>query len=180
MVEIKVVNVVALALIGDDLDLKSIALALDNAEYEPEQFPGLIYRLEDPKTATLVFRSGKCVCTGAKSIEAVHKAINAVANHIGSIGIEIKNEPEIKVVNIVASSDIKREINLNSIAVTFGLENVEYEPEQFPGLIYRIKDPKVVALLFGSGKIICTGARTMDDVERAVSKITEDLSKADL
>lgn len=180
MVEIKVVNVVALGFIGDDLDLQKIALALDNAEYEPEQFPGLIYRLDDPKTATLVFRSGKCVCTGAKSIESVHKAINTVANQIGSIGIEIEKERKIKVVNIVASSDINREINLNSIAVTFGLENVEYEPEQFPGLIYRIEEPKVVALLFGSGKIICTGARSMDDVTKAVSKIMDDLSKADL
>lgn len=180
MVEIKIVNVVALAFIGDDLDLQSIALALDNAEYEPEQFPGLIYRIAEPKTATLVFRSGKCVCTGAKSIEAVHEAIELVASHIGNIGIDVIKKPDINVVNIVASSDLKREINLNTIAVTFGLENVEYEPEQFPGLIYRIQDPKVVALLFGSGKIICTGARFIEDVEKAVNKIIEDLSNAEL
>src|SRR5213078_1831817 len=135
------------------------ALALGGAEYEPEQFPGLIYRLKEPKTATLLFRSGKVVCTGAKSLEHVKQAIEIVAKQIEAAGIPIKKNPEIEVQNIVASSDLGTEINLNAIASSLGLEKVEYEPEQFPGLVDRFAVPKVVVRLFGSGKLVCTGAR---------------------
>src|SRR5947209_6333226 len=178
--KIKIENVVASTSLGEELDLQAIALALGGAEYEPEQFPGLIYRLKEPKTATLLFRSGKVVCTGAKSLEHVKTAIDMVAKQIEAAGIPIKKNPEIEVQNIVASSDLGTEINLNAIAISLGLEKVEYEPEQFPGLVYRIDVPKVVVLLFGSGKLVCTGARKPSDVEQAVEKITEELKAAGL
>ncbi len=162
------------------MDLQAIALALTGSEYEPEQFPGLIYRLKEPKTATLLFRSGKVVCTGAKSLDDVHKAIRKVAKQIEDAGIKVNTDPDVEVQNIVASSDLETKINLNAIAISLGLEKVEYEPEQFPGLVYRIDDPKVVVLLFGSGKLVCTGARKPDDVKRAVEKITEELQAAGL
>ncbi len=180
MAKIKIENVVASTSLGGELDLQAIALALGGAEYEPEQFPGLIYRLKEPKTATLLFRSGKVVCTGAKSLDDVRTAIRTVAQQIESAGIEIDKDPEIEVQNIVASSDLEQEINLNAIAISLGLERVEYEPEQFPGLVYRLDDPKVVVLLFGSGKLVCTGARKPSDVERAVERITEELQAAGL
>src|SRR3989304_662168 len=143
MAKIKIENVVASTSLGGELDLQAIPLALGGAEYEPEQFPGLIYRLKEPKTATLLFRSGKVVCTGAKSLDHVKTAIDTVA-------------------------------------ISLGLEKVEYEPEQFPGLVYRIDVPKVVVLLFGSGKLVCTGARKPEDVEQAVEKITLELKAAGL
>jgi len=180
MVDIKIENVVATTSVGRDLDLKAIALALDNAEYEPEQFPGVVYRIKDPKTATLLFRSGKLVCTGAKSIEAVHLAINTVIKRVEEAGISVDKNPKIVVQNIVASSDLHTELNLNAIAISLGLDRVEYEPEQFPGLVYRIDEPKVVALLFGSGKIVCTGAKKVEDIEKAVEKIHNELSTAGL
>jgi transcription initiation factor TFIID TATA-box-binding protein len=180
MVKIKIENVVASTFLGGELDLQAIAMALGGAEYEPEQFPGLIYRLKEPKTATLLFRSGKVVCTGAKSLEQVKTAIDTVAKQIEKAGIKIVKHPEIDVQNIVASSDLGTEINLNAIAISLGLEKVEYEPEQFPGLVYRIDEPKVVVLLFGSGKLVCTGARKPKDVERAVEKITKELKTAGL
>src|SRR6267143_1243243 len=178
--KIKIENVVASTSLGEQLDLQAIALVLGGAEYEPEQFPGLIYRLKEPKTATLLFRSGKVVCTGAKSLEHVKTAIDMVSKQIEAAGIPIKKNPEIEVQNIVASSDLGTEINLNAIAISLGLEKVEYEPEQFPGLVYRIDVPKVVVLLFGSGKLVCTGARKPQDVEQAVEKITEELKAAGL
>ncbi len=180
MPKIKIENVVASTSLGEELDLQAIALALDGAEYEPEQFPGLIYRLKEPKTATLLFRSGKVVCTGAKSLEEVKLAISKVSKQIGKAGIVIKIEPKIEVQNIVASSDLGQEINLNAIAISLGLEKVEYEPEQFPGLVYRLDFPKVVVLLFGSGKLVCTGARKPSDVGDAVQKIMEELQGAGL
>jgi transcription initiation factor TFIID TATA-box-binding protein len=180
MAKIKIENVVASSSLGEELDLQAIVLALEGAEYEPEQFPGLIYRLKEPKTATLLFRSGKVVCTGAKSLEHVKVAINKVAKQIEKAGVVVKTEPKIEVQNIVASSDLGQEINLNAIAISLGLERVEYEPEQFPGLVYRLDEPKVVVLLFGSGKLVCTGARKPQDVEAAVNKITEELKAAGL
>ena len=180
MAKIKIENVVASTTIGEELDLQSISMALDGAEYEPEQFPGLIYRIKDPKTATLLFRSGKVVCTGAKSLEDVKRAVRKVALEIEKSGVKVITEPEIMVQNIVASSDLESEINLNSIAISLGLEKVEYEPEQFPGLVYRLSEPKVVVLLFGSGKLVCTGAKKPQDVERAVEKIATELNAAGL
>jgi transcription initiation factor TFIID TATA-box-binding protein len=180
LAKIKIENVVASTSLGGELDLQAIALALGGAEYEPEQFPGLIYRLKDPKTATLLFRSGKVVCTGAKSLDDVGTAIRTVATQIKDSGIDINTDPDIEVQNIVASSDLEQEINLNAIAISLGLERVEYEPEQFPGLVYRLDEPKVVVLLFGSGKLVCTGARQPSDVARAVERITEELQAAGL
>ncbi len=175
MATFRIENVVASTSLAEELDLKSIALVLGEAEYDPEQFPGLIYRIKEPKTAILLFRSGKVVCTGAKSLESVKVAIELVSKRIASSGISIRKNPEIEVQNIVATSDLGAQIDLNTVAITLGLTSVEYEPEQFPGLVYRLEDPKVVALMFGSGKVVCTGARTPADVERAVEKITSEL-----
>jgi len=180
MAVIKIENVVASTSLGTELDLQAIVLALDGAEYDPEQFPGLIYRLKDPKTATLLFRSGKAVCTGGKSLEQVETAISKVVKKIEAAGIVVKTTPKIEVQNIVASSDLGARINLNSIAISVGLEKVEYEPEQFPGLVYRLDSPKVVVLLFGSGKLVCTGARRPEDVQIAVDKISHELRAAGL
>ncbi|MFH1013279.1 MAG: TATA-box-binding protein [Thermoplasmatota archaeon] len=182
MPEVIVENIVASTSFAEKLDLDAIAQALEDAEYEPEQFPGLIYRLDDPKTATLLFRSGKANCTGAKTVENVKKTINIIADKLRDMGIEIYKNQELKIIiqNIVAISDLETELNLNEIALGLGLENVEYEPEQFPGLVYRIDEPKVAMLLFGSGKIVCTGARRVEDVTRAIQKISDELSSLDL
>jgi transcription initiation factor TFIID TATA-box-binding protein len=153
---------------------------LDGADYEPEQFPGLIYRLKEPKTATLLFRSGKVVCTGAKGLDQVKQAIDKVMEQVRKAGVTLDIEPKIDVQNIVASSDLGQKVNLNVIAITLGLDRVEYEPEQFPGLVYRLDDPKVVLLIFGSGKLVCAGARIPQDIEKAVEKITKELQSAGL
>jgi transcription initiation factor TFIID TATA-box-binding protein len=178
--KIRIENIVASTSLADELDLSSIVLALEGAEYEPEQFPGAIYRLKVPKTALLLFRSGKVVCTGGKSLAEVEESIYRVAKEIRKTGQRIIAKPKIDVQNIVASSDLESELDLNAIAVTMGLERVEYEPEQFPGLVYRMDDPRVVILLFGSGKLVCTGAKRSADVDRAVKKITQELRAAGL
>jgi transcription initiation factor TFIID TATA-box-binding protein len=180
MAKMKIENVVASSYLGQELDLNAIEGALDGAEYNPKQFPGLVYRLKDPKTATLLFRSGKVVCTGAKCYEDVVRAVTTVAKDLEKAGITISIEPKIEVQNIVASSDLEQEINLNTVAITLGLERVEYEPEQFPGLVYRLDDPKVVVLLFSSGKMVCTGAKVPPDVTRAVDKIAAELRSVGL
>jgi len=171
---------VASTSLGDELDLPSIALAIPDAEYEPDQFPGLIYRLREPKTALLLFRSGKVVCTGGKSMRQVEESVHTVSEMIRKGRHKILMRPKIQVQNIVATSDLESEVNLNSVAVTLGLDRVEYEPEQFPGLVCRLDEPRVVVLLFGSGKLVCTGARRPSDVALAVDRITKDLQDGGL
>ncbi|MBU7010123.1 MAG: TATA-box-binding protein [Theionarchaea archaeon] len=312
MENVKIQNVVTSATLNEKIDLERIATAVEDIEYEPEQFPGLVLRLDDPKTATLVFGSGKLVCTGAKSPEESRRAIYKIIELLkkentpipdpqwqirwsgdksvhtfegtitapsirnvkyvdeeprrkelkkdkvkhdkntitfegsssegqrginfeaeGVLTFDIKQDseyrpdsifigknktnpaglpfelreqptlsgygganpareprhipgedagyfiwfrgPEIVVQNIVASADLGVELNLD--AIVFGLPNCEYEPEQFPGLIYRLKKPKVVLLLFGSGKIVCTGAKTREDVENAIVEVRRALRK---
>jgi transcription initiation factor TFIID TATA-box-binding protein len=161
--------------LGTKLDLNELAIKLNGADYEPESFPGLIFRIKSPKSAILIFRSGKLVCTGAKTLEQVKKAIATTVESIKRTGVEIMSDPKFVVQNIVASADLGQKINLNAIAVSLGLDKVEYEPEQFPGLVYRLGSPKVVVLLFGSGKLVCTGAKTEEDAEQAVKNIRNEL-----
>lgn len=176
MTEIKVQNIVASTTFAEKLDLDVIAQSLEDAEYEPEQFPGLVYRLGNPKTATLLFRSGAANCTGAKTIEDVKTTIKIIAEKLEKIGVKVYKNPDIVIQNIVATSDLEGELNLSEVAISLGLENVEYEPEQFPGLVYRLKEPKVALLLFGSGKIVCAGARTVEDISLAVEKVSKELT----
>ncbi len=165
---------------GTELDLDLLALNMSEAEYNPTRFPGLIFRLKSPKTATLLFRSGKLVCTGSKTLEQVEQTIKTVIKAVEKAGIHIASSPKYEVQNIVASADLGGPVNLTSVVVSLGLERVEYEPEVFPGLVYRLSEPKVVILLFGSGRLVCTGARTAQDVEAAVKKIKEELQAAEL
>jgi len=165
---IKIENVVASASLNVPIKLEKLVANLDGIEYEPEQFPGLVMRLKDPKAAALIFSSGKIVCTGAKSPKDAKIVIGKIVARINRLGIRIPKGYKVQLENIVASAKLDRELNLNQIA--FNLENTEYEPEQFPGLVYRIDDPRVTFLLFGSGKIICTGGRSIEDVKRAVAR----------
>jgi len=176
MIEIKVQNIVASTTFAEKLDLDVIAQSLENTEYEPEQFPGLVFRLNNPKTATLLFRSGAANCTGAKTIEDVKISIKIIAEKLEKIDVKVNKNPEVIIQNIVATSDLQGELNLSEVALALGLEKVEYEPEQFPGLVYRFKEPKVAMLLFGSGKIVCAGARKTEDVILAVDKLSKELS----
>ncbi|SNR44598.1 TATA-box-binding protein [Halorubrum vacuolatum] len=172
---ITIENVVASTGIGQELDLQSVAMDLEGADYDPEQFPGLVYRTADPKSAALIFRSGKIVCTGANSTAAVHASLDIVFEKLRELQIPVEDNPEITVQNIVTSADLGEDLNLNAIAIGLGLEHIEYEPEQFPGLVYRLDEPEVVALLFGSGKLVITGGTDPADAEAAVDHIVEEL-----
>jgi transcription initiation factor TFIID TATA-box-binding protein len=177
---IEIENVVASSGIGQELALESLAMDMEGADYDPENFPGLVYRTTDPKSAALIFRSGKIVCTGAKSVENVHESLGIVFKRLRDLQIEVDEDPEIIVQNIVSSADLGRNLNLNAIAIGLGLENIEYEPEQFPGLVYRLDEPKVVALLFGSGKLVVTGGKEVDDAREAVGVIVDRLENLGL
>ncbi len=173
-------NIVASANLGTELDLNRLAVSMSGAEYDPEKFPGLVFRLKEPKTAVLLFRSGKIVCTGSRTLEQVKTTIVTVAGMVKKAGFNVSDNPDYEVQNIVASSDLGEPVNLTSVVLSLGLDNVEYEPEVFPGLVYRLNDPKVVILLFQSGRLVCTGGRTREDVLVAVDKVAEELCSVGL
>jgi transcription initiation factor TFIID TATA-box-binding protein len=172
---LKIENVVASTKLSDSLDLVSLAAQIPGAEYNKKRFPGVVLRMQEPKIAALVFGSGKVVLTGAKSIPSLAEGLNALVKLMKDLKVEINDNPTYSIQNIVTSADLGSRINLNKIAMSLTLDKIEYEPEQFPGLVYRLDDPKVVVLLFGSGKLIITGGKVSDDAERAVNKIYQDL-----
>ncbi len=175
---IEIVNVVASATIDQKLDLYKIQAKFPGVEYNPDQFPGAVFRIKTPKTATLLFRTGKMVCTGSKSEELAVKAVNAVVVQLRKGGIKIKKNAVVTVQNIVSSINLGGKVHLELAARA--LPRSMYEPEQFPGLIHRMLDPKTVILLFSSGKLVCTGAKKEQDVYRSVNNLHALLEEKDL
>ena len=175
--EIEIVNIVVSTSLEHDIPLEKMAATLPNTEYNPEQFPGLVIRIKDPKTSALIFSSGKVVSTGARTISEVHNSLKKIIKALEKIKIKIKIKPEITIQNIVASGSIGMVLNLNVLATR--LNNVEYEPEQFPGLVYKLisQDIKATFLLFSNGKIVCTGTKSEEEVHKALDKLIVNLKK---
>ena len=166
---ISIENVVASATVDQKMDLNDITKKFPDVEYHPDQFPGLVFRLKSPKTATLIFSSGKMVCTGAKSERMSKNAVKIVVEKLRTGKIKVKKNAVVTIQNIVASINLGGKIHLEQAARK--LPRSMYEPEQFPGLIHRMLDPKTVILLFASGKLVCTGAKKEEDVYRSVNNL---------
>jgi len=175
---ISIENVVATATIEQRLDLKEITKKFPEIEWNPNLFPGAVFRLKNPKTATLLFRSGKMVCTGSKSEEMARKAVKTVVQKLRKGKIKIKKEATVTIQNIVASINLGGRVHLEEAART--LPRSMYEPEQFPGLIHRMPDPKTVILIFSTGKLVCTGGKTEKDVYRSVNNLHSMLEEKNL
>jgi len=177
---IKIENIVASGTLKHGIDLNAVVKAFPSAEYSPEKFPGVIFRLKKPRTATLIFHSGKMVCTGAGSEREARKALMKVVRKLKKSGIIIVGKPKIKIQNVVASASLPKLVDLAGLyehEIRTMRGRMMYEPEQFPGLIYRMNNPHVVILLFASGKIVCTGAKNEEEVHQAVNKIHEKLEE---
>jgi len=166
---ISIENVVASASIDEELDLKDITKKFPDVEWNPDTFPGAVFRIKVPKTATLLFRTGKMVCTGGKSETMAREAVKKIVQKLRKGKIKIKNDAKVTIQNIVASIDLGGKIHLEKVART--LPRSMYEPEQFPGVIHRMLDPKTVILIFASGKLVCTGGKTEKDVYRSVNNL---------
>ena len=175
---IRIENVVGTATLNQRIDLNAVVKGNPGVEFRPEQFPGLVFRLKRPKTATLIFSSGKMVCTGARSEKESRRAVMKVVKELKKSGIIIIGKPEFKIVNMVASASLGGLVDLEKCAYSLG--RTMYEPEQFPGLIYRMDEPKVVILIFASGKLVCTGAKKEEDVYEAVGKLHKKLEEEEL
>jgi len=170
---VKIVNIVASTRYASSIDVNEVADLL-HIDYEQEQFPGMVYRVKTPKVCILLFRSGKAVATGAKNVESIEIAFNILREDLVKHEFELWDEESCEIVthNIVTTCDIsdvmdENKINLSHLMLLLPFEKTEYEPEQFPGLIYRIDDPNVVFLIFSSGRCVITGSKDFEEAQKA-------------
>jgi len=175
----KVVNIVATVITEIDvkIDLNQINQRISNVEYNPDRFPGVIMRLENPHGTLLIFSSGKMVITGLRKITDANLVAQQAIEKIKNIGIKIKN-PKITIQNIVATSSLNMNVDLNMLTII--MDNVMYEPEVFPAAIYKMQDPKVVFLIFSSGKIVCLGAKVKETIDEAIPILIKQLSESEV
>lgn len=168
-IEPKLQNIVSTVNLGCKLDLKRIALHARNAEYNPKRFAAVIMRIREPRTTALIFSSGKMVCTGAKSEDESRLAARKYARIVQKLGFEAKFL-DFKIQNMVGSCDVKFPIRLEGLVLTHS-QFSSYEPELFPGLIYRMVKPRIVLLIFVSGKVVLTGAKVRNEILEAFENI---------
>jgi transcription initiation factor TFIID TATA-box-binding protein len=174
--EYKIQNIVATTALEKPVPLTKLARTQPNTEYNPETFPGLVLRIKEPKSAVLVFSSGNLVCTGTKSLPQVRLVIDEVIKQLKKVNVEVTIKPKITVQNIVASGTINLQLNLNYLALA--MENTEYEPEQFPGLVYKLEDPNATFLLFSNGKLVCTGTKNKQQLEESMDNLLKNVKEA--
>ena len=177
MVDLTVENLVCDTDLRREIDLKVVAEGIIGVEYDPKSFPGAIYRIREPQVTLLIFSSGKVVCTGANSVENVKTAVSKLLEKLDGVGLAVEGEPLMKLQNIVASANIGFRIDLDKLAIE--CFNVEYEPEQFPGLVLRLEDPKTSILIFSTGKMVITGAKNMEDAIKAAQTAEEMIKNND-
>ncbi len=173
--EYNIENVVASAILYTQIPLEKLATKLTNTEYNPEQFPGLVLRLKKKTITALVFSSGKIVCTGAKSVKDVKEGVDLIIGELKVADVEVTKKPTINVENMVASGNLHGKLDLTKLA--FKLKTAEYEPERFPGLVYKVPDSHITFLLFGTGKIVCTGAKNDKEISDAMDDLIIELQR---
>lgn len=167
---IRVQNIASTANLGVRLDLKKIALKCRNTEFNPRRFGAVIMRLREPRATALIFASGKICVTGVKSTHNATLACKKFHYIIERVGFKPKEFMDFKVQNIVGTADLGFPIRLEGLVYAHSAF-ASYEPELFPGLIYRLVSPRVVFLIFVSGKIVITGAKKESDLSIALSKL---------
>lgn len=157
---------------SDRIDLDKLASKLSgDAEYFPDNFPGVVYRMKKPRASFLIFSSGKATCVGTASEKDAKEAIENMVKLLKAMGIDVKIL-KIEIQNIVASTKLDARLYIDKMA--FELENSEYAPETFPGLVYKMKG-SVTFLIFGTGKIVCVGAKSVKDIEESFDSLVKEL-----
>lgn len=171
---VEVVNVVASGSLGVELDLEAIADDLDIVDYDPDKYPGAYFRFGDSAPLITLYRTGKYIITGASSEEEAYTTREEFLNTLSGHKILPTAEDDwFRLQNYVCMSEVGENLNLSALAIGLGLEVTEYEPEQFPGLVYRPAEHDCVLLVFGSGKVIITGATSIQAAEAAFQSFKE-------
>lgn len=180
MTDINIENIIAFAQISDGFDIKMLSEKLPDCSYNPDEFDGLTMKFDKPKIAILILSNGKAICTGAKSIKEVEKAIDKAIERIESTGSKVKKKFTIVTDNIVVSADFKKKLDLRKISKNLKSQNVDYDPKSFPGLIYRIDKHGPVLILFENGKVVCNGLKTEEDASNTIKMLEEKLKSMEV
>jgi len=175
MTTLVVENIIASAVIADKLDINYIAEKIPDFKYNPDEFSGLSIKLDHPKTAIIILPSGKIICTGGKNIEDVEESIRKIAERIKGSGVKLKTKTNMEIHNMIVTTNLNKDLHLSSLSKAL-IGQKDYEPDKFPGLIYKIEDMQVVILLFSSGKLVCSGAKNFDDSKKAIEIMKEKLT----
>lgn len=165
---IRIENIVATCPLGFGLDLSRLALLLPESEYDPEHFHALVHRDEKNRGSLLVNSSGIVVCVGFKSRQSLEKAVDDFVHDLQLNDYPVVKGP-IEIRNLVASARLPYKLDLSRI--TLAIDSAEYEPEQFPGIVLRLDESNATVLVFGSGKLICTGTTNREDAESALRQV---------
>jgi len=176
MTDVNIENIVCFIKPTESFDICNLSNKIPGANYNPAEFEGLSIRYSNPKTAAIVISNGKIVCTGAKNINDAKKTFNKTIDKLNKTGLSIKKDFGIEIENVVASLNLYKNLHLSSIANGLILKNVTYEPKEFPGLIYKRKHSDAVMILFSSGKIVCTGTKSIDEATNEINVMKENLS----
>lgn len=175
---LRIQNVVATVRVATVLNLDELAGRIPGAEYDKKKFPGLVLRRSSPKVVALIFTPGKIVLTGIRHPDVLPSAFSSVLDALLAAGAVLEPFDPPRVVNIVSSGSFDDGIALHRFAIAMNLEHIEYEPEVFPGLVYRTADPKAAALVFGSGAFVITGTRTEGQAPRVIAAIRHAIDQA--
>ena len=180
MTQFEIANVVGMVTYQQELDLSALAETfeqrdeINSVKYEPAENHWLQTHFAPDDTYVPFYRTGKCSIAGATSPEHFEEVVERVNTLMREL-LEFDYEPTAEIKNIVATAELESILSLETIAIGLGLERTEYEPEQFPALIYRGEDD--VHLIFASGKIVCTGLTDLDLISSAIDDITEQIEK---
>ena len=178
-ITVNIENVVATSSLHHTVNIKKILEQFPDSKYSPDKFPGAVVRMSKPRSVILVFKSGSIVSTGTNSEESAHEAISRFAMKIKNVEkLQDLKTDDIKIENVVASCNLGRKIHLEQAART--LPRSMYEPEQFPAVIHRLYYPKTVALIFASGRIVCVGGKSSQEVKNSINTIRMELEEHDL
>lgn len=177
MNEVTIVNVVGSGAVSSEFDLEELSLEIGSeAEYDPENYPGMYLRFENKPTIT-VYRTGKFIIYGADNIDEIYATREFLLSRLANLGaIESPDDMGFSIQNVVCTANLEKEQNLNAVAIQLGLDQTEYEPEQFPGLIYRPEGHRCVLLIFGSGKVVITGAKDVETAQSALDELSQKMS----
>lgn len=174
MTEVIIENIVTSAILKQPIAIGEIASKIPDAIYIPEKFPGIVFHFFNPKIDVLLFSDGRIVCTGARKYDVAKEKIEKVLEKLKKQDLQVEEE-KIEITNIIASYDLETLLPLDKIVQGFSMEDITYDPNSFPGAIYHYND-HIVLLVFPNGKIICIGAKTIEELFRVLKEFKEKLS----
>jgi len=175
--DITISNIVGSLTLGRRFDLNALSEDLPNTDYHPERYHSTIFRPDDDSSITIIIpASGRISITGAASKDELIDSTEMFLESLGELGIKIdKSTDDIYIQNIVANFDFDREFDLTTLSIDLGMEQTEYEPEQFPGIIYRSAQNATI-LIFNSGKCVITGAKSYSEIFKVLTEIYNEMS----